>query len=252
MLNLPTSLAATFLTGPRGVMTKPAATQPEKLLRLYEFENCPYCRLVRLVLTELDIDALIYPCPKNGKRFRAAAKEIGGKAQFPLLVDQNTDQIIYESKDIIAYLYKTYAKRRQPLWQRRLFAQPGAMFASIVRGSGMYAKPSKELPSDYRPLELWSFESSPYARPVRDRLCELELPYILHSAGRVTARDFVPDPMRFSADPRYQGTTRNRAALKARAGRVQIPYLHDPNTGKAMFESQDIIDYIDEFYGADA
>ena len=32
-------------------------------------------------------------------------------------------------------------------------------------------------------------------------------------------------------------------------GKRQIPFLHDTETGSAMYESQDIIDYISENYG---
>ena len=42
-------------------------------------------RLVREALTELDLDAMIYPCPKGGKRFRPLATDLGGKTRFPLL-----------------------------------------------------------------------------------------------------------------------------------------------------------------------
>ena len=45
---------------------------------------------VREALTLLDLDVLIYPCPKGGTTFRARARELSGKEQFPLLVDPNT------------------------------------------------------------------------------------------------------------------------------------------------------------------
>ena len=41
---------------------------------------------------------------------------------------------------------------------------------------------------------------------------------------------------------------RNRRALLARAGRVQFPYLIDPNTGVALFESARILDYLEREY----
>ena len=39
-------------------------------------------------------------------------------------------------------------------------------------------------------------------------------------------------------------------ALLARAGRVQVPYLVDPNTGAEMFESDAILAYLDRTYAA--
>ena len=74
----------------RGTNARPAAMRPARHLQLYEFEACPYCRLVREALTELDLDALIYPAPHGGKRFRPKVKELGGKQQYPFLVDPNT------------------------------------------------------------------------------------------------------------------------------------------------------------------
>jgi len=60
-------------------------------------------------------------------------------------------------------------------------------------------------------LELYSFEISPYCRLVRETLCELELPYLLHNVAK-EAR-----------------AVRLRRAL----GKMMVPYLVDPNTGKA-------------------
>jgi glutathione S-transferase len=42
----------------------------------------------------------------------------------------------------------------------------------------------------------------------------------------------------------------SRAAFIERAGKMQVPYLADPNTGIEMFESADINTYLDDTYGA--
>ena len=73
------SVAATMTRMGRGIYTRPAAARPERPLELYEFEGCPFCRLVREALTELDLDALVHPCPKGGARFRPRVVEVGGK-----------------------------------------------------------------------------------------------------------------------------------------------------------------------------
>ena len=36
--------------------------------------------------------------------------------------------------------------------------------------------------------------------------------------------------------------------MLAHAGRVQLPYLEDPNTGAALFESKTIVDYLEQHY----
>ncbi len=43
----------------------------------------------------LDLQAVIYPCPKGGTRFRDRVKRRGGKLQFPYLIDPNTDRLRY-------------------------------------------------------------------------------------------------------------------------------------------------------------
>ena len=41
-----------------------------------------------------------------------------------------------------------------------------------------------------------------------------------------------------------------RQALIARAGKMMVPYLADPNTGREMFESAEIRQYLNDTYGA--
>ena len=74
-----------------------------------------------------------------------------------------------------------------------------------------------------KPRELWSFEASPFCRIAREALCELELPYLLHNVGK---------------------DGEGRAAFVARSGKMMVPYLADPTTGKEMFESAAIRDYL--------
>ncbi|BBH05225.1 Thioredoxin family protein [Prunus dulcis] len=70
---------------------------PPMHLQLFEFEACPFCRRVREALTELDLSAEVYPCPKGSVRHREMVKRYGGKEQFPFLIDPNTGISMYES-----------------------------------------------------------------------------------------------------------------------------------------------------------
>jgi glutathione S-transferase len=70
---------------------------------------------VREIVSILDIDALFYPCPKNGPTFRPKAIEMGGKKQFPYMVDPNTGTAMYESDNIIKYLVDKYGDGKVPL-----------------------------------------------------------------------------------------------------------------------------------------
>lgn len=226
----------------RGTSVRGAAEQPSRHLELYEFEACPYCRLVREALTELDLDALIYPSPHGGKRFRPKVEKLGGRQQFPFLVDPNTRKSMYESSDIIAYLYGRYGRRAAPTRLLRPLDVSSSLLAGIPRrGAGSRARPSK---APKRPLELFSFESSPYSRRVRELLSELELPYVLRSTGKALWQDLGPPALRRTLFPDLPVTGRTRRELLERAGKVQVPYLVDPNTGTAMFESAAIREYL--------
>jgi len=227
MLDITTSMFASVSRLGAGVAATPPARRPVQLLEVYEFESCPFCRKVRDALTELDLEAMIYPCPKGGTVFRPKAIEFGGKAQFPYLVDPNTGTRIYESDAIVAYLFATYGGREPGVLVRGPLATASSALASAFRPTGGTRARLSRRPT--QPLELWSFEASPFCRLVREPLCELELPYRLHNVGKNGA---------------------GRPAFLERAGKMMVPYLVDPNTGTAMFESADITAYLLATYGA--
>src|SRR5947209_18791794 len=103
------SFAATIVRLGRGLGSVVAAERraPGRLLELWDFEACPYCRKVREVLSELDLDYVAHPVPRGGAR-RAALVARGGKMQAPYLADPNTGAAMYESDDIVAYLHSRY------------------------------------------------------------------------------------------------------------------------------------------------
>lgn len=241
------SVATSTLTGWRGTRVLKAASQPPLQLKLYDMEGSPYCRSVREALTALGLDAEIYPCPKGGKRFRPEAKRMGGKLQFPLLIDPNTNTTMYESAHIIDYLFRTYGHQPTPRAYhpgtfRPLFGGLGSALRGLRGTTGRPAKRPKKL------LELWSFESSPYSRLVRERLTELELPYVLHNIGKEQFADMGPAAMRIKPGPYKPRPGGRREKLLAQLGRVQLPYLEDPNTDTRMYESSKIIDYLEQQY----
>lgn len=222
------SLSASVLRlGAGMVASRPAARQPEKLIELYEFESCPFCRKAREAFTVLDIDFISRTCAR-GSANRARVVEMGTKAQFPFLVDPNTGASMYESEDIARYLAKTYgdgslnlAARLGPL------NTLSATFASAARPFGGFAKVARQS-QPAQLLELWSFEASPYCRKVREELHRLDLDFVTHNVGKKSLK---------------------RPAFVQRSGRMQVPYLEDPNTGTALFESDDIVSYLRETYG---
>lgn len=227
ILDVATSMFSTVSRLGAGVQARRPAHRPAQRLELYEFEGCPYCRKVRDALTELDLEAVIYPCPHGGTVHRPRAVALGGKAQFPFLVDPNNGKRLYESDDIVAYLFATYGGREPGVLLRGPLATASSMLASAFRPVfGTKARPSHQ---PAQPLELWSFEASPFCRIARETLSELELPYVLHNVGK---------------------DGEGRPAFVARSGKMMVPYLVDPNTGREMFESAEIRRYLNDTYGA--
>jgi glutathione S-transferase len=241
------SLVTSSLALWRGSLVIKAAKQPALPLVLYDMEVCPFCRSVREALTALHLDVEIRPCPKRGKRFRPEAERAGGKQLFPLLVDANTGTTMYESKDIVAYLFRTYGQMEVPSAYRASPMRPvlGALASGSRLGRGAFARPS-HMPA--KPLALTSFESSPYSRLVRERLTELELPYTLHNLGKEHWKEAGPANRRITPNPYVPREGGKRHAFFLAHGRVQVPFLEDQNTGVSMFGSAKIIDYIESTY----
>jgi glutathione S-transferase len=225
-LDVATSLAASIARFGAGMIVGPLGERPDKLLELYDIEGSPYCRKVREALSILDLEAMIYPCPYDGTRFRPIVAERGGKSLFPYFVDPNAGVAMYESNDIVAYLFRVYGNGKIPLSLRLGPLTNATEFAASAWRPyfGSKAKPSR---APEKPLEFWSFEASPFCRIVRETFCALEIPYRLHNVAKRSP---------------------SRQAFIARSGRMMVPFLHDPNTGVEMFESADIVDYLRRTY----
>ena len=250
------SAGTSLLRADRGLVVKGNRRRPEKTLELYEAEYCPYCRHVREALTELDLDAMIYPIPKGGKRYVRRLKKLGGEAKVPFLHDPNTDTKLYDSEAIVEYLYAQYGLEGEKVPERRILTSTltsltrAAPPTSLSRGkNGMLAKPSG---AARKPLELYSFEASPYSRLVREVMCELEIKYLLHNCGKTPGghSDYYPPEIRHEKMRNYMPGTENRRKFLERTGRIMMPYIVDPNTGVDMFQSKDIRAYLRETYGA--
>jgi glutathione S-transferase len=228
------SFAATVIRLGRGLnaaaVTDDRRRAPERPLELYDFEACPYCRRVREVLTELDLDYLARPVAHGSSR-REELRRLGGKVQAPFLCDPNTDVELYESADIMDYLNRTYGAGARAGWRVPVpgFVDVmGSAAATAVRwGRGATCRVTAPR-DDARPLLLYNMEGSPYCRKVRETLCELDLVHLVRNVPKGSPR---------------------RAELRERGGKVQVPYLVDPNTQREMYESDDIVAYLEREYG---
>ncbi|XP_051139355.1 uncharacterized protein LOC127257092 isoform X2 [Andrographis paniculata] len=211
------SSIARFPWGSRSIsddLNNQQETGPPLRLQLFEFEACPFCRRVREAITELDLSVEIFPCPKGSIRHRPMLKTLGGREQFPFLVDPNTGTVMYESSDIVKYLFQQYGGNKNPSFGLLESTPLTGWVPTLLRaGRGMTLwKNSIKEPPPHK-LELFSYENNPYARIVREALCELELAYILESVGRGSKR----------AELLYE-----------LSGSEEVPYLVDPNTGMGI------------------
>ena len=144
-------------------------------------------------MTALDLDVLINPIPKKGQRFKEQLMAMGGKPQIPFLVDPNTDSKLYESTSIVEHLYREYVAEGAKVPSLGIAS---SLNATLLRGSkGMFSAPGS---APGEPLELYSFEASPFARLVRETLCELELPFLLRNVGQTPwlLADWLPPELR--------------------------------------------------------
>lgn len=204
--------------------------RPVQPPELYEFEGCPFCKKVREAVTILDLDVLVRPCPKDGATWRPQAIQMGGKRQFPFLVDPNTGKQLYESDEIIKYLFNEYG----PGEDKIPFMLKAGMLTSVTCGLGLLPRAGSGnqgrksiLPA--QPLRVWMYDASPFVKLVRERLCELELPYLQITTSRGSPK---------------------RQQMLDMYGKFQVPFLEDPNTNICMFESKAIIEYLEKTYAA--
>lgn len=203
-------------------------TQQEVPLIIYEFEACPFCRKVREAVSILSLTVTYRPCPQNGRLYRPEVKsKYGEKSTFPFMIDENTGVEMFESDNIIGYLFKTYGNG----------VVPGTLSSSplvpLTAGLGLLPRLGKG--ASYKvsnpptePVVLWSSEGSPFCKLVREELCSLEIHHTQISSPRGSP---------------------NRQRMFEETGCFQIPYIQDPNTGVALFESEAIMEYLQKQYG---
>eukprot|EP00898_Chlorokybus_atmophyticus_P000640 jgi/Chlat1/1577/Chrsp123S01850 len=224
-INFGTSAFQALARGGLGAFVLPetasGVNNPPKPIELYEFEG-----YVREAVTVLNIDAIFYPCPKGGPTFRPRAVQLGGKAQFPFMIDPNNDNYqSYESDKIINYLYGRGASVPLLLKLGPLTTLSAGLALAPRAGRGSAYKPSK-LPE--KPLELWAYEASPFCKMVREVLSSYEIPHKYITVAR---------------------NSKKREEIINKFGFFQVPLLYDPNTGAEMFESKDINQYLERTYG---
>lgn len=217
---------ATWLRGGAGGRVVAPGRRPKEPLVLYEFEACPFCRRVREAISRLDLEVLVRPCPKGGQRYREEVEGLGGREQFPFLIDPNTGVQMYESAEIVTYLHREYGTTAPPLSGRAGPIRTALLVASGL-GRGAAGSRARASRSPAVPLVVSGFEAQPASRLVREVLCELELAHLLRPAAPGSARRDGP-----ALDPNAQA----------------LPHLFDPNTGSGRSGWRAIVRHLEENY----
>lgn len=211
-------------------------------LVLYEYDASPYCKRVRETINLLDLAVEYRPCPGARQGFSDELYELTGRRTVPFLLDTRTNAQMFESSDIIVYLLKEYGPPEEAYDSKALwpitweaFSVTTATWVALLRGlpGGRLQPNARPDNGNMLPLQLWGYECSPFVRPVRETLCSLSLAHVMVSCSRGSA---------------------NRDRLLERrkdGGQVfQVPFLVDPNTGVELFESAEIVDYLNKVYTA--
>lgn len=204
-------------TSERGARVEANAVAPAEPLVLYEYNGCPFCQRVRAVISELDLDVRIYPCPRvtvkayaqaGESRYRPAVKEKTGQLMFPYLEDPNTGKGLSDSAAIIAYLLDTYGGGAEakpfsalPISKLMLRSLRLSLYFGVLR------VPSR-LPAEA--LVFYGAQGNAGSMVVFDALSCLELPYLWKACAK---------------------GSRKEAELAELAGEQASLCLSDPNTG---------------------
>jgi len=201
--------------------------KPSRPIIMYEYEASADCRKVREAITMLDLPVEYRPCPGGSAGFVDNMKTLTlGKQEFPFIIDNGARMIkpqLGGAKTIISYLFDSYGPGADKI--------PSSLKGGgISFGSGGGPKIRKDARPDFaklKPIVLYGWEGAPYVKPVREALTALALAHVMVNCA--------------------QGSS-NRSKLQSKAGTFQVPYIEDPNTGVAMFESVEIIKYLEQTY----
>lgn len=80
----------------------------EAMMRLYQFEGCPYCAMVRQKLSDLLLTYISVSVPRD-RSLRKEVMEVSGQPYVPVLVDG--DVVLSDEEEILAYLDAKYGRK---------------------------------------------------------------------------------------------------------------------------------------------
>lgn len=77
----------------------------ESMMTLYQFESCPYCKMVRQKLSDLEMTYVSVCVPRDQSQ-RGEVLRVSGQPTVPVLVDG--DVVLTDENDILHYLERNY------------------------------------------------------------------------------------------------------------------------------------------------
>ncbi len=75
------------------------------MIRLYQLEKCPWCAAARQGLANVGVQYEIVNVPRD-RAERTTVRELSGQDLVPVLVDGDT--VVWDSRQVVRYLYSTY------------------------------------------------------------------------------------------------------------------------------------------------
>ncbi len=213
----------------------PNTPRPAKPLILYSYEGNQFCRLVREVLTELDLPYELRSAGKGSPRRAELAEITGGSTTQPFLIDPNGDQNvnISESKEIIKYLYKTYAMFTPP---NEILGQVSTIITPILKPifktlAPLQAGSNRESQSEYKSelaaakaeiekeitseeVVVYTYSLSPFCTEALQVLDNLGVEYKEISLGK----EWLPLLIN-------EGGSQKRMALAEMTGQSSLPHV---------------------------
>ena len=80
------------------------------MITLLQLRKCPWAAAVRQTLANVEVDYGVVQVPYD-RGLRDEVIALTGQDKTPVLIDGDT--VLWESREIVAYLYETYGDRRQ-------------------------------------------------------------------------------------------------------------------------------------------
>jgi glutathione S-transferase len=78
------------------------------MLELYQYEECPYCQVVRRKLSELGLDYLCRNAPWGRPDKDRPLLALSGQTKVPFLIDADEGVYLGDTGEIVRYLEERY------------------------------------------------------------------------------------------------------------------------------------------------